>query len=125
MGQKLSKAPVYFTITQVQFNPILNLDSYLPIIQGKMRNSHFSDFKQSITQHVSISVAADNHTQMLPVVTPSTRYIFGNINGTSHFLLEKNALSFQTTEYETFEVFLDDFINGIKIIHDVIKLDFI
>lgn len=62
---------------------------------------------------------------MPPVVTPNSRYIFGNINGTSHFLLEKNSLSFQTTEYGTFDVFLNDFVSGINIIHEIINLDFI
>ena len=37
MGKKLANAPVYYTVAQVQFNPILNLDSFLPAIQAKMR----------------------------------------------------------------------------------------
>ena len=44
MGKKLTNAPVYYTVAQVQFNPVLDLDGYIPAIQSKMREAHFPGF---------------------------------------------------------------------------------
>jgi uncharacterized protein (TIGR04255 family) len=125
MGQKLSKAPVYFTIAQVQFNPILDLEQYLPSIQARMRAARFPDFKQSVTQRVEFSVGPEAGGSTQPIVTQHVRYFFGDIKGCSHFLLEKNSLSFQTTAYDTFEVFLNEFMQGIGYIHEILNLAFI
>lgn len=56
MGKKLSNAPVYYTVAQVQFNPVLDLDSYVPAIQAKMRDAHFPDFKKEVFQRLDFPV---------------------------------------------------------------------
>ena len=34
MGKKLTNAPVFYTVAQVQFNPVLDLDGYIAPIQS-------------------------------------------------------------------------------------------
>jgi uncharacterized protein (TIGR04255 family) len=126
MGKKLNNAPVYYTVAQVQFNPILNLDGYLPAIQAKMREKHFPDFKQEVVQRLVLPFGAVEPSQIAaPTVTPQSRYQFGDILGRTRFVLETNALSFQTTDYETFEAFSATLLTGLGIVHDALHLDFI
>lgn len=126
MGKKLSNAPVYYTVAQVQFNPILNLDAYVPAIQAKMREKHFPDFKQEILQRLVFPFGAVDAGQMnTPTVTPQSRYQFGNISGSARFALETNALSFESTGYETFEAFSDTLLSGLSVMHDALRLDFV
>ncbi|WGG49547.1 TIGR04255 family protein [Rugamonas sp. DEMB1] len=127
MGKKLNKAPVYYTVAQVQFNPILNLDSYLPAIQAKMREARFPDYRQEVFHRLVLPFGGiEPGGQMAsPSVAPQSRHTFGDISGQTSFLLESNTLSFQTTEYDTFEIFSASLLQGLDVLHDIMRLDFI
>ncbi len=123
MGEKMSNAPVYFTLAQVQFNPILSVEKYLPGVQERMREAHFPDFKQHITQQFNITNEGGQFTNQ-PTIT-QIRYSFADMRGESGFILDNNALSYQTTAYDTFETFSKRFLDGLATIHEALKLDFI
>lgn len=126
MGTKLSNAPVYYTVAQVQFNPVLDLDGYVPAIQSKMREAHFPDYRKEIVPRLVLPFGNAEQGQMAaPTVTPQARYLFGDIDGRSLFLLETNALSFQTTHYDTFETFSDALLKSLGVLHDALRLDFV
>ncbi len=126
MGKKLTNAPVYYTIAQVQFNPVLDMDGYIPAIQSKMREAHFPDYRKEVVQQLVLPFGASGEGQMAaPTVTPQLRYMFGDLEGRSLFLLETNALSFQTTNYDTFETFSETLLKGLGILNDTLRLDFV
>lgn len=126
MGKKLTNAPVYYTVAQVQFNPVLDLDGYIPAIQAKMREAHFPDYKKEVFQRLVLPFLGTDPGQMVaPTVTPQSRYLFGDIEGSSLFLLETNTLSFQTTRYDTFETFSATLLKGLGVLHDALRLDFV
>jgi len=126
MSKKLTNAPLYYTVSQVQFNPIMNLEGYIPAIQAKMREAHFPDFKQEVFQRLVFPFSAMGQGQTAaPTVTPQVRYLFGDIDGLTVFLLETNNLSLQTTNYDTFETFSATLLKGLGILHEVLRLDFV
>lgn len=126
MGKKLTNAPVYYTVAQVQFNPVLDLDGYIPAIQARMREAHFPDYKKEVVQRLVLPFSNAEQGQMAaPTVTPQSRYLFGDIEGRSLFLLDTNALSFQTTCYDTFETFSETLLKGLGMLHDALHLDFV
>lgn len=126
MGKKLNNAPVYYTVVQVQFNPILDLDGYIPAIQSKMRGAHFPDYRKEVVQQLVLPFSGAEQGQMAaPTVASQSRYRFGDIDGRSLFILETNSLSFQTTNYDTFESFSETFLKALGILHDAMHLDFV
>lgn len=126
MGKKLSNAPVYYTVAQVQFNPILNLEGFIPAIQSKMREARFPDFKREVFQQLVLPFGGLESNQMaVPTVTPQCRYMFGDIDGRSLFLLESSTLSFQTTAYDTFETFSAALLKTLGILHEALHLDYV
>ena len=126
MTPKLSNAPVYFTISQVVFNPILSLESYLPSIQESFRRLGYEDFKQLSTFNFNLMVSAGESppTQSPPQLVPVIRYSFANMAGTSGFILAHNMLAFQTTEYDTFDKFSEILIQGIELIHKAVTIGY-
>ena len=125
MGMKMRNAPLYFTVGQVQFNPILNLNTYLPAIQVKMREMHFPDFQQEAVQELILPFSTSSGSQAAPSFAHRLRYKFGDIDGWESFFIDQNQLLFQTTRYQTFEAFLSNMMKVLSILHDVIHLDFI
>lgn len=122
----MSNAPVYFTVAQIRFNPILNMESYLAAIQEKMRIAHFPDFKRETIQQLTLPFVSSNDAGQVPTPSfvPRARCIFGNIEGKTEFVLENNALALQTTYYDTFETFLKTLLDGLSIVHNALQLDF-
>jgi uncharacterized protein (TIGR04255 family) len=121
---KLNRAPVYFTVAQIQFNPILDLDNYLKIIQPAFRDLGFPDFKHEAVQRV-IFTAVEGGNPAPPSIASQSRYSFGNINGTESFVLENNSLGFQTTSYDVFPTFSATLLKGLNILHSAIVLSFV
>ena len=123
---KLNRAPVYFTVAQIQFNPILDLDNYLKIIQPAFRDLGFPDFKHEAVQRVIFQFTAVEGGSPVPSSTASqSRYIFGNIGGTESFVLENNSLGFQTTSYDVFPTFSASLLKGLNILHSTLVLSFV
>lgn len=126
MGKKMENAPVYFTVAQVRFNPILNMEGYLPTIQEKMRATHFPDFKRETIQQLVLQFGSpsDGGQAQAPSFAPQPRCVFGNIERTTEFVLEHSALALQTTAYDTSDTFFKLLLDGLGIIHNTLRLDF-
>lgn len=125
MGMRMTHAPVYFTVAQVRFNPVLNLEGYLATIQDRMRASHFPDFRREVIQQLIVPFGSGDTAQVpTPSFLPQARCIFGNIDNTSSLVLENNALALQTTVYDTFESFSKILFDGLRIVHEALRLDF-
>jgi len=127
MGTKMKAAPVYFSIAQVRFNPILSLEAYAPQIQERLRKEGFPDaqkgFLATINLNVNVAPSSEGGAPQLPMAQ-TTRYLFGNMERTSGFILDQGALSFQTTEYDVFETFLADFLKGLQAVHEAVSLSY-
>ena len=102
MGTPLRKPPVYFTVVQARFNALLKLEDYVPSIQEAMRKAGYPDF----TTHKSVAVQiAAQDGQVTPSTVPVEQSLFGNADKTHSFVLDRNALTLQSTRYGTFEDF--------------------
>ena len=127
MGTKMKAAPVYFTIAQVRFNPILSLEAYAAQIQDRLRKEGFPDFKKgflaTINLNVNVAPSSEGSPPQLPMAQ-TTRYLFGNMESTSGFILDQGALSFQTTEYDVFETFMADFLKGLQAVNEGVSLTY-
>jgi uncharacterized protein (TIGR04255 family) len=127
MGTKMKAAPVYFTLAQVRFNPILSLEVYAPQIQERLRKEGFPDaqkgFLATFNLNVNLTPSSEgSHPQ--PPMAQTTRFLFGNMERMSGFILDQGALSFQTTEYAVFETFLADFVKGLQAVNEAVSLSY-
>jgi len=128
MGTKMKTAPLYFTIAQVRFNPILSLEAYAPQIQERLRKAGFPDAQRAFlaTINLNVNVAPSSEggpPPQLPMVQ-TARFLFGNMERTSSFILDQGALSFQTTEYDVFETLLESFLNGLQAVNEAVNLSY-
>ena len=129
MGKKMRNAPVYYTIAQVRHNPILSLESFVPAIQESMRRAGYPDFQRGAS--VVLHLGSTNGGELKPEQVPQQpvqmrfeRFTFSNMESSKSFILEQNALSYQATEYDTFEQFSGEFLKGLAVVHKAITLSF-
>jgi uncharacterized protein (TIGR04255 family) len=121
MGAPLNNPPVYFTVAQVRFNPLLKLPDFLPSIQEALRKFGFPAF----TVHSTIALQfAVQDGQTVPQPIPHEQYLFANVEQTHCFVLSSDSLTFQSTDYGTYESFSDVFLEGLALIHKEVALAF-
>jgi uncharacterized protein (TIGR04255 family) len=122
MSAKMKSAPVFFTVGQVQHNPLLNLGSYLPVIQERMRKAGYPDFRRmkQVQFDLVTTVGGDGSPLPSPTVQEVERFVFSDTSSTRAFVLQPSALSFQTTEYDTFEPFLAQLKLGLDILGEAV-----
>lgn len=121
MGTPLKNPPVYLTLAQVRFNPILKLADFLPGIQENFRHAGYTDFeRQSL---ISIQVTMQDG-QPMPTPIQQERFQFGNAEKTHMFILDGQSLTLQSTNYRQFETFSACFLKGLDIVNDIVKLAF-
>jgi uncharacterized protein (TIGR04255 family) len=127
MGKVMKSAPVFFAVAQVRFNPILSLSNYVPAIQEHFRRSGFPDFKKGVTMTFNLSPLIQeqkNEAQAPPSPVPIERYVFSNLDNTMNFILEQSSISFQATEYQTFEIFGGHLLQGLELLNNTVGLSF-
>ncbi len=117
MGKKMSDAPVYFVLGQVRFNALLTLESYVPTIQDSLRKVGYADFAKATIATINLNIGVQVAVNQVPVAQ-IPRYQFLNQAKTAGFILTQSALSFETTEYHTFEPFRDALLLGLKTIDE-------
>lgn len=123
MGTPLKKPPVYLTLVQVRFNPILKLGDFLPSIQESFRQAEHPDFER---QHLtSIQLTIQDGQPPVPTPVQQERLLFGNTEKTHVFILDAQSLTLQSTNYGQFEAFSACFLKGLRIVNDAVKLAFI
>jgi uncharacterized protein (TIGR04255 family) len=126
MGTAMKNAPVYFTIAQVRFNPILSLASYVPKLQEYLRRNRFPDFKKGIVLTFNLAQPQQQAAEEIPPTsTNAERYHFANLENTKSFILEHGSLALQATEYETFEKFSSEFLEVIEVLNETVSLSFV
>lgn len=121
MGAPLKNPPVYFTVAQARFNPILKLADFLPTIQESFRQARFPDFAKHTTMAIKVNL---KDGQVTPTPEVQERYVFGNAAKTHSFILDANSLTLQSTDYGRFESFSDEFLKGLARVHEAVQLDY-
>jgi uncharacterized protein (TIGR04255 family) len=121
MSRQMKNAPVYFTIAQVRFNPILSLSSFIPAIQEDFRKHGFADFKKAVAMTFAFAPVVTRESEsQTPPAQPLERYVFSDAGNTQNFLLEHGALSFQSTKYEVFETFVGELMKGLVLLDKMV-----
>ncbi|WP_027994227.1 TIGR04255 family protein [Simplicispira psychrophila] len=121
MGMPLKNPPVYFTVAQVRFNTLLKLADYLPSIQEGLRKAGFPAF--STHKGIAVQLVVQDGLT-IPQPISYEQFLFGNVEQTHSFVLSTDTLTFQSTNYGTYETFSSTFLEGLKLVHDVVTLDF-
>jgi len=120
---KMSLAPVFYTLAQVQFNPIAQMSDYVARLQERLRRIGFPDFQAE--NQLEFTIRRPDESQ--PDVQPQhhIRWSFMNTERTEGYLLLSNALVFHTTTYDTFADFLEKTTIGLNLVHEIVELAYV
>jgi uncharacterized protein (TIGR04255 family) len=116
----MNLAPVFYTLAQVQFNPITQMSDYVSRLQEHLRRNGFPDFRADSQIEFAIRRLEESQPEMQQ--QQHVRWSFTNSDRTEGYQLSSNALVFHTTTYDTFKDFLQKTIAGVELVHNVVEL---
>src|SRR6185312_2713096 len=126
MGTRMRHAPVFYTLVQVTFNPVMQMADYVPKMQERLRHEGFPDFEAVQQRRIALKVKVEGEgspeisTEKGPQI-----WSFQDASKTAGYLLQPNALVYHTTAYETFDVFGRRLVDGLGLVHEIVGLSFI
>jgi len=120
---KMSLAPMFYTLAQVQFNPIAQMSDYVASLLERLRRNGFPDFRAE--NQVGLIIRRLEETQPELQSSQQMRWSFINSQRTEGYLLSSDALVFHTTTYDTFADFLQKTIFGLDMVHEIVELAYI
>jgi len=117
-------APVFYTLAQVNFNPILQMGEFVPKIQDRLRRDGFPDFRKEQLRQVAFK-QTDGEAPEISTHDGPTRWNFIDASRQSGYLLLPNSLVYHTTAYATFDDFAQKLLDGLRLIHEEVGLAYV
>ena len=120
--KKKSSIHIYYALTQAQFNPIMALmedkHEYIGNIQDQLRQKGYTLFEQASEKQFQFSDLSQP-----PQVKDAKISLFIKADRSAGFILRESSLTYHTTHYQARDAFLSELLSGLKIVHQVVKLD--
>jgi uncharacterized protein (TIGR04255 family) len=113
---------VILAIAEVRFNPILNLEKYIVLIQDELRTLGFPEFTHLQNQSFQYKDKNSDKTAT-PVV--HNIFQFSNLNVSSQFRLHPQCLTFQSSDYKNFEHYCSTFMEVLFAVNKILQLAYI
>lgn len=118
MGDKWKNPPIFYTVAQLKFNPVLSMAKYVAEIQDRLRRRGFPDFKEDSDSHFKLKIdTGELETHK------TSRWSFSDSKRTQAYVLTTETVAFHTTNYENFDAFSAHVVAGLQDVNDVVKLD--
>jgi len=116
----MAKPPIFYTIGQIQFNPVLGMAKFVPDIQESLRSS-FPDFREENIATLQVRIAEGSP----PTQAITHRWHFSDLKKTSGYALRPETLVFHTTAYEDSDHFLAKVLEGMAVVTKFANLNYI
>ncbi len=112
---QFERAPVVYTVAQVKFSTIESIAKKIPDLQDEFRKIGYPRLSQTELMSLTFSLNAGT-----PEATRMPRWEFNDKDRHIGVVVGKEAISFHTTHYTSFEDFCSSFSAALKILDTVV-----
>lgn len=125
MGRRMGNPPVYFVIGQIKHNAVLQLNNYIAGIQENLRKAGYPDYRTATAINTVLTPQQDGRGPDAAAASVTIKQVaqhrFQNLSRRSCIILAQDAVSFQTTEYETFEQFSSELWKAVRTVDQAVS----
>lgn len=128
MNGLLARAPVYYALVQIRFEPIAAMAKYVEEIQDKLRKSGFPLFETEQSQAFNFfsmpkgNLAAPPVGVPIPMINATTNWYFTNSEKNKGYILSNDFITFQVTNYQGHESFFKGLLEGFHLLNEIVQL---
>jgi uncharacterized protein (TIGR04255 family) len=122
MGKKMENPPIFYTVGQIVFNPVLNMGEYVPKFHARIRKD-FPEVRDENVRQFQLNLAEKSNDGLTSSSAP--RWSFTSLKQTGGYILRRDSIAFHTTAYETSEHFIGELLRGISLVNELVGLSYI
>ena len=120
-NKKMENAPIYYALSQAQFNPINAMAKYIDEIQDLLRLKGYTLFGTQKNAQLKFDISAK--TPSTVEVVELLTWSFTKPDRSAGFILSSSFLTYHTTNYDTRNEFLPPLLVGLKAVHEVVQIE--
>ena len=109
--------PIVFALGQVVISAVLNMESYIPEIQERLRKTGYPRFERLELQALRVEAGAS------PRMQTDTRWLFINRDRTGLVSINTNSVVLERSEYTSFDDFASELADVLTQIQEVIDVE--
>lgn len=113
----LKNAPLILVLSQINISPVLEMESFIPKIQEKLRHVGYPLFKRAETQEVVFGPQIK--------INNSTRWIFIDKTSSTAVVITSHFIAFETNVYTTFDDFAKKLQGVLEIVGEIVKISLV
>jgi len=108
VAPKLRDSPLLYVLMIVDIEPVMAIESYIPKIQDALRLQGFPRFDKSQVTELTFSPQGMTTSE-------TSQWHFADSDRTTSILMSQTKIGLETTAYDTFEKFCQDFEIGLSV----------
>jgi uncharacterized protein (TIGR04255 family) len=114
ISKQLPRAPLVFALAHIRFTPVLKMEDFLPDVQEYLRLNGFPEYEQREARVFTLGIDTKEQS--------SKWWEFSDTAKRRQIVLTTESVSAQTTEYSTFDDFLEMVSQAIKPLAEHVKV---
>jgi len=119
----MQNPPIFYTVGQIKFNPVLDMQEFVSRIQRDWRST-CPDFSQDTVNEIQIHLPGPDKAPEVKTIS-SPRWNFKDAKRSSGFLLGTDSLAFHTTAYKDRDHFISALLSGLDVVNSHVGLAYI
>lgn len=118
-----ARPPLFYALAQVQFNPIVEMKTYVPEIQDSLRRKGWPDYLPQKSH--GFRVSQENGQEPEVTQEERERWLFNSPEKRQGFILQQNSLTFHSTDYRGFDELCGSLLKGLEVLDNVVDLQYL
>jgi uncharacterized protein (TIGR04255 family) len=114
---KLHDGPLVLALAQVRIAAVLQMQTFIPEIQERLRNAGYPRYSESQMQEIVLGPAAAATTGAV-----MTKWTFADKDGTKAVVIAPDFVTFEAANYDTFESFSEELGSVLSLVGEVAKI---
>lgn len=114
----LHRSPLVLALAQVRFSPVLQMETFLPQIQERLRGT-YPGFRETTSQEVLLSPEDGSIASR-----KRTRWLFVDQGERQAVVLTPDFVVLQTSQYSTFDAFAEQLHEILGVVHEAARIGF-
>lgn len=100
---RLLRSPLVLVLAQVRFAPVLQMATYVPGIQERLRKAGYPRFSESLIQEFLLGPTPNS----APSMSTRSKWVFADRDTQTAVALTTDFVAFETVAYDTFDQFVE------------------
>ena len=113
----LKNSPLILSLVQVRISPVLQMKSFVPEIQERLRKRGYPRYAEAQTQEIVLTGGPE------PMLNSSSKWVFGDRDLKTAVVVAREFVTLETTAYETFDLFVERMAEALRVVGEVAQVD--